>query len=186
MTEPTPHQSPTLTLPARLVPFEWAFLILLWIHPNNRILTGLTVLTAVCVCCLMVRLQRKSIGRFRWLTRTIHVAAICSLIVAILPCKPFLSGPVYDVPDLSRPDIFAHRRIMVIAPHQDDELILLCGVLEEYIRHGSEVHIAFLTNGDFYGMGPKRINEALRVLTALGINREHIVFLGYGDQWKTP
>lgn len=78
---------------------------------------------------------------------------------------------------------FADRRIMLIVPHQDDDLNVMGGTIEEYLRYGSEVYVVYLTNGD---MTPAEIRyaEAIACLSKLGIPEEHVIFLGYGDRWK--
>lgn len=72
---------------------------------------------------------------------------------------------------------------MVIVPHEDDDLNLMAGELEQYVAGGSTVRVVFVTNGDAKGLGETRITEALQVLGSYGIPQENVIFLGYGDQW---
>ena len=78
---------------------------------------------------------------------------------------------------------FADKRIMLIVPHQDDDLNVLGGTIEEYVRYGSEVYVVYVTNGD---MTPAEIRytEAIDCLAKQGIPEECVIFLGYGDQWQ--
>lgn len=80
-------------------------------------------------------------------------------------------------------DFFADKNVMVIVPHQDDEINLVGGIIEKYINEGSEVRVVFATNGDFYGIGELRLKEAIHVLTQMGIEEENVLFLGYGSMW---
>lgn len=98
--------------------------------------------------------------------------------------KQFSSNAVYSVPDSGKNGIYGNRRVMVIVPHQDDELNILGGVLEEYVRYGSELYPVFITNGDYYQTADVRYQEALAVLDRIGVPEDHAVFLGYGDNWK--
>ena len=80
---------------------------------------------------------------------------------------------------------YENHSVLVIVPHEDDEICLMGGVFEQFLKHGSTVRVVFLTNGDFEGpeMGTVRINEAVRAAAVLGIPESNLIFLGYGDQW---
>lgn len=90
---------------------------------------------------------------------------------------------IYANVDNGKAELYGNRNVMVIVPHEDDDLNIAGGLLEEYVRYGSEVNVVFVTNGDFYGLGRERINEAIACCGSLGIGEEHVIFLGYGDQW---
>lgn len=81
-------------------------------------------------------------------------------------------------------EFFRDRNVMLIVPHEDDELNILGGVIEEYTAGNSEVRVVFTTNGDFSDRGCTRIDEAIAVLGTYGIPEENVVFLGYGDTWE--
>lgn len=87
----------------------------------------------------------------------------------------------YNVPDVNRNDIFANRRVMLIVPHEDDEINVLSGVMELYAAAGSEVYVVFVTNGDYATTAETRIGEALRATAIEGIPADNVLFLGYGD-----
>lgn len=91
---------------------------------------------------------------------------------------------VYAQVDDGKQALYADRRVMVIVPHEDDDLNIAGGVLEEYANYGSEVYMVFVTNGDAYGKGFVRIDEALECCAQMGIPEECVIFLGYGDQWS--
>lgn len=76
--------------------------------------------------------------------------------------------------------------LLVLVPHEDDELAIAGAALYGAVRRGMQVKVVFATNGDFFlHEGPIRIREAKRALNVLGIKEEDIIFLGYGDQTKT-
>ena len=81
--------------------------------------------------------------------------------------------------------LFSGKRVMLIVPHEDDDLNVLGGVTEEYVRHGSEVFVVFMTNGDNHCAGEIRIAEAIDLYRHLGIPEDHVIFLGYGDYMRT-
>lgn len=84
-----------------------------------------------------------------------------------------------------RSALFAGKNVLVVVPHEDDEINLAGGVLEEYLAYGSRVRLVFVTNGDHFGLGETRLREALKAAAYYGIPEEDVIFLGYGDGWKT-
>ena len=90
------------------------------------------------------------------------------------------SAPFADV-DQGKESIFAGKKVMVIVPHEDDELNLFGGLFEQYRKYGSEVKVVFVTNGDLYLPRETRIREAINALSEVGVAEDNIIFLGYGD-----
>jgi LmbE family N-acetylglucosaminyl deacetylase len=91
-------------------------------------------------------------------------------------------------------------RILVLAPHPDDETIACAGVLQNALRLGAEVRVVYLTNGDnnevsfivyekrltfrkgeFLYMGNVRRKEAINAMQLLGVDTQKLIFLGYPD-----
>ena len=79
---------------------------------------------------------------------------------------------------------FNNKRVMVIVPHQDDDINLMGGIIEDLVIQCSHLFFVFITNGDYLDKGEIRINESISLLTSLGINEDHIIFLGYGGEWE--
>lgn len=73
------------------------------------------------------------------------------------------------------------KKIMVLVPHEDDEINLIGGTLPLLIKAGAKVKVVYLTNGDFYYKADIRIKEAIKALSVLGIDDNDVVFLGYPD-----
>lgn len=78
-------------------------------------------------------------------------------------------------------EMWTNKEIMVIVPHQDDEINLAGAIIKRLIDNGNNVKVVFATNGDFKGLGTKRIKEAVEAVRILGVNSENVIFLGYGD-----
>lgn len=93
----------------------------------------------------------------------------------------FYSKGDYAVEDNGKAQLYGGRNVLLLSPHEDDELLMAGGVLEEYVKYGSKVKLAFLTNGDASTAAEVRINEALNAAAALGVSKENVYFLGYGD-----
>ena len=91
---------------------------------------------------------------------------------------------VYQSADEGKSALYSGKKVMLLVPHQDDDFNVLGGVIEEYVKYGSDVTVVFSTNGDYYGLAETRIQEAKNALGCLGLGEDHIIFLGYGDQWS--
>ncbi|MBR2524191.1 MAG: PIG-L family deacetylase [Clostridiales bacterium] len=72
---------------------------------------------------------------------------------------------------------------LIVAPHEDDEILAFAGTIQQMIADGDIVRIVFLTNGDYFGkeLGPIRIAESLNALEMLGVSKDNVIFMGYGD-----
>lgn len=88
---------------------------------------------------------------------------------------------VYADEDNGKMGLYQGRRVMVLVPHQDDEINLLGGVLEQYVKYNSEVYIVYLTNGDMSVPAERRFAEAIEGMGKVGIPEKNLIFLGYGD-----
>ena len=74
-----------------------------------------------------------------------------------------------------------NQKIMIIVPHEDDELNLAGGILNSNIFNKKNVILIFTTNGDYGISGQTRINEALKSAKKMQIPINNVVFLGYSD-----
>src|SRR5216117_431991 len=92
-------------------------------------------------------------------------------------------------------------RILIVAPHIDDESIGAGGYAIDAMANGADVYVVFLTAGDcnrfsarlmnktltpvpasYLTVGKTRIGEAKNAMQLLGIPRDHYFFLGYPDR----
>ena len=92
--------------------------------------------------------------------------------------------------------------LLIFAPHPDDEVIGVGGVLQQALAGGQRVRIVFATNGDGYGLAAAamfhkavsalvpadylhlaaaRQREAIAAARVLGLRSSNLVFLGYPD-----
>ena len=114
----------------------------------------------------------------------IMLAAIMTILM--IPCLMYLlwlpfarSSRDFEDVDNGKAECYGGKKVMLIVPHQDDEINVLGGVLEEYLKYGSEVYIVYvITNGMVSGF---RYTEAFNLCKRIGIPSKNITFLGYGS-----
>ncbi len=133
--------------------------------------------------------------------RTIILVAAFLVVVALIIALPGrkectrAEGPSWPSVTLDSMD-----RLLVLAPHPDDEVLGCGGVIQQAVAMKLPVRIVFLTYGDFYelsflryekrpvltprgvrGMGEIRHGEALAADATLGVSAADLAFLGYPD-----
>lgn len=83
---------------------------------------------------------------------------------------------------------FENKKVMVIVPHEDDELSVAGAFIRDltYNNLNSNIYVVFTTNGDYFNLGETRLEEAVRADASIGVKADNIIFLGYGDEWDTP
>ena len=75
------------------------------------------------------------------------------------------------------------KSILVIVPHQDDEVNLIGSIMDQCSANAILVNVVFMTNGDYHAeLVKQRFKETKKVLKVLGFNKAF--FLGYGDKVK--
>ena len=72
---------------------------------------------------------------------------------------------------------------LVVAPHEDDEVLGFAGSIQQAVAKGDIVKVVLLTNGDYFDkdLGPIRIRESMKALEILGVDKNDIYVMGYGD-----
>lgn len=95
----------------------------------------------------------------------------------------------------------AHMRLLVFAPHCDDEALGAAALIRDVTAGGGQVRVVIMTNGDgftfateeefrrlylssadYIRTGYDRQQESLHALAVLGVNADQVVFLGYPDR----
>jgi LmbE family N-acetylglucosaminyl deacetylase len=113
-----------------------------------------------------------------------------------------LSGWLLSKSGLEKfPEINPNDRILILAPHIDDEIISSGGLIQEALRVKAQVNVVYLTNGDdnlfsvikndknlkvnpndFITLGEKRMEEGKKAAGLLGLSATNLIFLGYPDR----
>ncbi len=103
--------------------------------------------------------------------------------------------------DLTPSSLEGVQRILILAPHCDDETLGAGGLIQAAVQAGIETRVVIATNGDGYRfatseefkklyptardyihMGEVRQEESLAALAKLGVSSDHVTFLGYPDR----
>jgi LmbE family N-acetylglucosaminyl deacetylase len=137
------------------------------------------------------------VRRKRILTYTLIVAA--SLLLVYIVYKIVYNYP--KLSDLAPLPLAGHTKLLVLAPHCDDETLGAGGAILAAEHLGMEVRVVIATNGDgylfatmeefrqayptaedFIRMGNVRQQESLNALQVLGLQPDQVIFLSYPDR----
>lgn len=128
-----------------------------------------------------------------------HVRIIARIAAALWLCS--VTGGMCQQPDLPEIEpITSDDRLLILAPHEDDEAIGTGGLIQSAIAAGARVRVVYLTYGDHNewafikfrknpwitpgvnrNMGELRRKEAVEAMAHLGLGADHLVFLGFPD-----
>ena len=111
--------------------------------------------------------------------------------------KPFSGGENYYA---GLEPFKKNERILILAPHPDDESIACAGIIQKALKAGAQVKVVYLTNGDhnefafivyekrivmrqgaFIYLGQVRQKESIKAMKFLGLSEKDLIFLGYPD-----
>lgn len=155
----------------------------------------------------VLRSKRKAIYWLRTLLRyvlllvsipSVYLGGVC---LALLwhEHEANLAFKTLHLPQMPAPS--PSTRLLVFAPHPDDEILGCGGLIQQTLAAGGKVKVVIFTNGDgfrtaveclthrmnvgpadFIKFGAKRQEETCEALAKIGLQRKDILFLGYPDQ----
>lgn len=109
-------------------------------------------------------------------------AAIMTILM--IPCLMYLlwlpfakSSRDFEDVDNGKAECYGNKKVLLIVPHQDDELNVLGGIFEEYLKYGSIIHVVYVMGGI---INAYRCVEGLNFCKRVGIPVSNVTFLGYG------
>lgn len=132
-------------------------------------------------------------GRMWLYSAILLAAAVCAILAGRA------SGPqtVFN----GEINLSAADTVLVFAPHCDDEVLGVGGLIHTALENGSRVKVVLVTNGDgfpvaaglefrqvrltaarYIELAGIRQRESLAALAALGLGPEEVIFLGYPDR----
>jgi LmbE family N-acetylglucosaminyl deacetylase len=127
------------------------------------------------------------------------------LVVALFTCRTgqayYAAGTPGEFSNLPVLELTNHKKLLVIAPHPDDETLAAGGVIQQAIRAGVQVKVVVATNGDgqmvssillnernssqtrnYVNVGEHRQAESIHAIEKLGLGPADMIFLGYPDR----
>ncbi len=129
--------------------------------------------------------------------------SFCKIALFILCSVYFMGVPGYAQDAEALPSAIsfsAADRVLVLAPHPDDETIATGGVLQQALKAGAATRVCLFTNGEnnefafivyerrlvlkpkeFLRLGEVRRQESVDAMRVLGVRPEDIISLGYPD-----
>jgi N-acetyl-1-D-myo-inositol-2-amino-2-deoxy-alpha-D-glucopyranoside deacetylase len=145
----------------------------------------------------MIELPKKSsVGR-----KSVILPGIFLLIVVLLARQLALPDPVVAIADLTPFPLEGYQRLLILAPHCDDETLGSAGLILAAQRAGIQVRVVIATNGDgflfatmqdfqkiypshadFIRFGELRQQESLAALKILNVTEDQVTFLSYPDR----
>ncbi|HLY38721.1 MAG TPA: PIG-L family deacetylase [Candidatus Binatia bacterium] len=130
----------------------------------------------------------------------VHRIAPAPAAVAAKTAPPAKTAAARAEPAVAPLALPARPRVIVFAPHPDDETIGVGGLIARLSRAGAPLRVVFMTNGDGYEraveqdldvehpseadyltFGAVRQREATAAVAHLGVSRREIRFLGFPD-----
>jgi len=127
---------------------------------------------------------------------------IMKILIFIIPLIIYSSLAFYPLSVEANDTISFDKndRVLILAPHPDDETIGAAGAIQKALAQGAKVKVVCFTNGDsnelafivyekrltlrkgeFLHMGGVRRRETVRAMVYLGLRQEDVIFLGYPD-----
>ena len=132
-------------------------------------------------------------ARVLWRPRLMRILTTFVLVLLIAATPACLAFAYASLPSAAYASVdsgFAHsaflrdKYVLVLVPHEDDDVNMAGATIQHFVDAGSEVYVAFVTNGDSVGLSSERLYEAVACMDELGVPRENVYFLGYGDDWQ--
>lgn len=138
------------------------------------------------------------VKKIKILLKVLSVIILVS--ITLFFSKEFISNYFvrFNMNDIEAPA--KNSRVIVFAPHNDDEALGCAEFIKKTIKNGGQVKVVFTTNGDgfinavqfdYFKLNPKpsdfinfgytRQQESITALERLGVSRDNIIFLGYPD-----
>lgn len=161
-------------------------LILLCVHCRKAVFQYLVLIS--CIAALVAGCIYKETAVFCGGITTICISSGLVLLLWLLVNWPHWGA--YRLPTHMVKPRFPTGRVLILVPHQDDELLLAGGILED-LQKTNEVYILFSTNGDYTDkhnlpreIKGQRLLEAMNAMSVYGIPADRVLFMGFGNEWK--
>jgi LmbE family N-acetylglucosaminyl deacetylase len=132
--------------------------------------------------------------------RPLRRSAVCALLFVALSRAAFGDAHPASIAQPESLEVPQHLRLLVVAPHPDDETLGAAGLMQRVQKLHGRVSVAYVTSGDgyldgveletrrlkprprdFVDYGEQRLREALRALQAISISQKSLFVFGFPD-----
>ena len=114
------------------------------------------------------------------MSMNVKLIILLSLLVLVFGISAYVYSNHSDIVKYSQgPNITSSDRVLIIAPHPDDETVASAGVIRYCIENNIPVYVMVVTNGGRSNLGLVRYHESLNGTGQLGLPHQNITFLDY-------
>lgn len=92
-----------------------------------------------------------------------------------------ISDPEVKTATTAKKTVLAAKKILILAPHNDDEALGCAGIIEQAITNGDQVKVVVAVCYN----NSTRIQETINAMASLGVSSSDLIFLGYPDWGKS-
>src|SRR5665647_731993 len=108
-----------------------------------------------------------------------RILVILAFFILIFGSSTYAYSTTNDIKYPQGPNITSSDRVLIVAPHPDDETIAGAGVIRYCIENNIPVYIVVVTNGGSGNLGITRYHESLNATKILGLPPNDISFFEY-------
>jgi len=126
---------------------------------------------------IIARFFKKNI--IRQVIYLILLIAIFGLFFFLKETQVLPQGAIFILPSIEQASF--KEKVLIFAPHPDDETLAAGGYIEKAIKNQAEVYIVLITDGNRHRLREKRYQEFESATSMLGVHKDHLVFLNYPD-----
>ncbi len=106
--------------------------------------------------------------------------AVCLFSLVVFWHSQVVPQPLVHLINKADPPAYG-QRILVLAPHPDDETLGAAGYILSALRRGAEVWVVLVTDGNKRGQNRRRTKEFQRACAVLGVPSGNLIYWHYPD-----
>lgn len=127
-------------------------------------------------------------------TMKMKIILIAAVLVLIFGTSAYAYTSNNDIRYDHGIDLTSSDRVLIVAPHPDDETIGSGGVIRYCLEHNIPVYVVVVTNGGSSSLGVRRYHESINATNQLGLPSSDITFFEYtqgvdslfNENWDKP
>src|SRR5665647_1756049 len=105
-----------------------------------------------------------------------RILVILAFFILIFGSSTYAYSTTNHIKYPQSPNITSSDRVLIVAPHPDDETITTAGVIRYCIENNIPVYVVVVTDGGSGKLGVTRYHESLNATEILGLPDSNITF----------